>query len=161
MMGRDNPFSFKGRIGLGRFWLTLAITTVLQLISTIAFPVEQHRVSLGYFSSIQYATPIEPITSHSWILFGANCAVAILIMWVFAASFAKRLRDREINIKWLLIFPAAVTAAMGLDALLFYLGLPRWVFGAVSLVPLAPIAFMTAVRIFEALFLPSRRSVQI
>jgi uncharacterized membrane protein YhaH (DUF805 family) len=160
MMGRDNPFSFKGRIGLGRFWLALAITTVLQLISTIAFPVEQHRISLGYFSSIQYATPIEPITSHSWVLFGSNLAVAILLMWVFAASLAKRLRDREISIKWLLVFPAAVIGNMGLDALLSYFGSPRWVVVAVSMILLAPVTFMTVVRMFEALFLPSRRAVQ-
>jgi uncharacterized membrane protein YhaH (DUF805 family) len=157
IMEWDNPFSFKGRIGLGRLWLTLILTSIASVILDFTIPIAQHKITFGSFSSFTFAVPVEPITTHSWLLFVVRFAITIPLAWILVAAIVKRLHDHGRSGKWLLIFVSVVAGNMGLDALLSYLGLPHWLAVTVLVITLVPMCFFGLVGMLEIFLFPGRR----
>jgi uncharacterized membrane protein YhaH (DUF805 family) len=160
-MESNQPFSFSGRIGRMRLWLTLIIAGVINIVSEVIFPVSEHYISsssLGNFGgfAVRYATPIEPMTIRGWIVLGTFYLFQIAITWVFAAAIVKRLHDRGQSGVWLAVFFGAFVAIIIPQAVSPFFGIPTLAVDIVTLIIFIPVGILGIWGTFSLLFLRAR-----
>jgi len=136
-----NPFSFKGRIGRIRFWLTMIVISVAWMIDL--GPVKEHVQVLTTFGgggqwTLAYATPKEPITAASWFFWCLNVLVALLMAWCFASAIVQRLNDLGQSWKWAAGVVGALIAVTAIEACFGRPGAHLSMADIVSLILLVP-----------------------
>lgn len=164
-MSWDNPFSFKGRVGRARFWLTMFILNVIALALSV-FPVTAHTIVLGTFggwgeSSISYATPMEPVTAQSWVLFAIFYLLTTAILWIAAAAMVKRQRDIGRSARWMAYFLGALAVSTAWEAALSRPGAPLSIFEIANMIFLVPFIAIAAWRMMEMLFVRGETATSI
>ncbi len=136
-----NPFSFKGRIGRIRFWLTMLLLSVAWLIDV--GPVKEHVLVLTNFGgdgewTVAYVTPVEPITATSWFFWCFNVAWALVMVWAFASAIVQRLNDLGQSWKWAAAILGVFLAVTAIEVCFGHPGAPLSLADVLSLILLAP-----------------------
>jgi uncharacterized membrane protein YhaH (DUF805 family) len=95
--------TFRGTIGRARLWLTCIVCGLLLFLPA---PVPSgnifhHQYSTGLVLWIVWPTAAEPLTGK--LLTGSYDLFVLLVLWILAAAFARRLHDRGYEARWWLI----------------------------------------------------------
>ena len=152
----SNPLSLKGSIGRTQLWLTLVVVGVLD-VALLLVPEEHHRwvlSTLGGFgeSYVDYATPIKPITTLSWVLFVISNLGSLVAAWVVLAALVQRLHDLHLSGKWVLAVIGSLTVSTTLEAIYSHPGQPLSGVDVVAMLLIVPAAFVGAGGILLGLF---------
>jgi uncharacterized membrane protein YhaH (DUF805 family) len=147
-MGQNNPLSFKGRIGRGRFWLTLILVSITQVIFGVLLGVSERHIVFGA-ASVSYAT------AESWNKLALYYPVVAVLGWVTLAAFVKRLRDLNRSIKWLAAAFGGMVVVVAFEAIISSL---HWDFPVLEMIPIilvVPVIIPAVWNMFEALIFPA------
>ena len=153
-----NPFSFRGEIGRGRFWLMLIIAMLVSGLSD-ALPVDNRVLVAKHFggeSSVGYMLPLSPALVSSWVVCAIAYALTMLFLWLTAAAVVQRLRQLGISWKRAALFLAGFVISIALD---FAFPRPASTFTVIDGVLWAimmPTCFLGAVGFFMTLFVKGR-----